>query len=204
MQGRLYIAGVFHNPAGLGCSEGEDWIDNDPHIWTTPFTWGICRPDIRRLVCSGDYVFFVLPKHPSYKRNGKVHQLPQMVFAYLKVGEVITHLEAYHRPELRSKRMREKIPNGNIMVNKNGKYNELDGGYHRDKFEEIKTRYVVAAQDKSEKLPIGRIRRLAPTFVSTLNTIFGTDRNTPHGIITRQGRKMSQDQVLELLSWLRN
>jgi hypothetical protein len=41
---------------------GVGWLDNDPHFWEPPPTWGICRTDSRRVVKVGDYIFFVLPK----------------------------------------------------------------------------------------------------------------------------------------------
>ena len=74
--------------------EEDVWLDNDPHFWTSPPTWGICRTDYRRTVNVGDYIFFVLPAHA---------ELPQMVYGYLRVKEKITHSQAFQRSALRSK-----------------------------------------------------------------------------------------------------
>ena len=107
MEGRIYIASSF-TEIGRGCGCGEPGrLGGDPHFWTVPPTWGICHTEYRRVLQPGDYVFYVLP------RDARV---PQMVFAYLKISEKITHLEAYQRRDLISKRMGDKNPNGNIIV----------------------------------------------------------------------------------------
>jgi hypothetical protein len=45
-----------------------------------------------------------------------------MIFGFLKVAEKISHVEAFSRADLRSKRMGNKTPNGNILVEANGRY----------------------------------------------------------------------------------
>jgi hypothetical protein len=69
VKGLLYIAGAVKTikPA----RDNSEWLPNDPHFWSNPPTWGICRNDLRRKTDVGDYVFFVL---------GKGKFLPQMVF----------------------------------------------------------------------------------------------------------------------------
>src|SRR3989344_1847713 len=86
VKGYIYIAGSFLNPDTIKCARSSNWIDNDPHIYSKPFTWGICRYDLRNAADPGDYVFFVLPKRS---------RLPQTIFAYMKISKIITHKEAY-------------------------------------------------------------------------------------------------------------
>jgi len=107
MKGYIYTAGSFVTVNRSICGQKGSWIDNDPHFWTGPPTWGICRNDLRANVDPDDMIFFVLPL------NGR-H--PQCMFAYLTIERVITHHVAYHDPLLRSKRMGNKHPNGNIIV----------------------------------------------------------------------------------------
>jgi hypothetical protein len=196
MEGRIYISGVFTTVNRSKCGGGVGWLDNDPHFWTWPPTWGICRTDFRRVVKVGDYVFFVLPK---------ASELPQMVYGYFKVREkIITHMQAFRRPDLRRKRMGNKVPNGNIIVDAQGRYNRHDGGYHKDRFREIKRYYVIGDGNESEFLSEGRIRQLAPEFVAILNRVFRTRKSSVFGIIGRKGRTMSEEQVSRLLAWLRH
>ena len=55
MKGFIYIAGTFEKVSQP--KDKSDWRDNDPHFWSSPPTWGICRPDLRERVDIGDYVF---------------------------------------------------------------------------------------------------------------------------------------------------
>src|SRR3989338_2595872 len=105
IQGFIYIASAFESLTPSGCVDGEE-VDNDPHLWSEPYTWGICRPDIRNRVKGGDYVFFVL---------GSKAKLPQMIFSYIRVAEIITHYQAFQRPRLENKRMTGKKVEGNIL-----------------------------------------------------------------------------------------
>jgi len=102
MKGYIYIASAFETVNRSACGQKGAWIDNDPHFWTSPPTWGICRNDLRAGADVGDVVFFVLPRRGRH---------PQMIFGYLKIAEKISHLEAFSRPALASKRMGNKVPN---------------------------------------------------------------------------------------------
>jgi hypothetical protein len=194
MEGRIYISGVFTTVDRSKCG-GVGWLDNDPHFWNSPPTWGICRTDFRRVIKVGDYIFFVLPK---------ASELPQMVYGYFKVREKICHMQAYARRELRRKRMGNKVPNGNIIVDARGRYNQFDGGPHKDRFSEIKPYYIIGDTNESAFLSEERIRRLAPGFVGILNRVFRTREKSAFGIIGRKGRRMSEEQVGRLLAWLRH
>ena len=194
MYGYVYIARAFKNLKQSGCvAEGE--LDNDPHIWKKPYTWGICRPDMRKVVQKGDYVFFVL---------GKESNLHQMIFAYILVDEIITHEEAFHRRSLRRKRMTgKKNTEGNIIVNADGSYNKNDKGRHFSKFEKIKNEYVIANMKCSRVLNPAYIKSKSPDFMNILRTIFGKNGVIPNDIISTKGKwRMSEGQVNQLLKWL--
>ena len=200
-KGRIYISGAFRTVNPARCSAGEAWIDNDPHFWTRPPTWGICRTDLRKLVKQDDYAFFVLPKCSELGTEN------QMVYGYICARQdPITHIEAYTRPELKGKRMRRAAPgrpNGNIIVRADGRYNKLDGNEdHRRRFHRIKEYYVIGDERRSRFLKEEEIKRLAPGFPEVLRQVFGDDGRTVFDIVSKWGRVMEEDQVKGLLTWL--
>lgn len=192
MKGLMYIAGSFHTVRRSACGGGKGWIDNDPHFWTDPPTWGICRNDLRRKADLEDYVFFVLPRAANH---------PQCLFGYMKVKEKITHLDAFSRPYLRSKRMGNKNPNGNIIVTATGAYNRFDANAHRHMFDRVKLEYVIGHLSHSRILSVKDINRLAPNFMALLRKLFGTSRERPIDYISRYGRILNEKQVNQVLSW---
>jgi hypothetical protein len=192
-EGRIYISGAFKKVNRSKCGGGVGWLDNDPHFWTQPPTWGICRTDYRRVIKNGDYIFYVL---------SKASELPQMIYGYFQVKDKITHIQAFNRHELASKRMGNKNPNGNIIVDANGQYNRFDGGSHEKRFEKIKLYYVIGDESNSEFLTEKKIRQLAPSFLFTLNKIFESNENSVFKVIGRSGRRMSEKHVNQLLAWL--
>jgi hypothetical protein len=195
MKGFIYIASAFHTVNRSKCGQGGAWIDNDPHFWTKPPTWGICRNDLRRRSDRGDYIFFVLPLRGRH---------PQMIFAYMRIAEKITHLAAYRRVDLRSKRMGNKHPNGNILVDASGNYNLFDAGVHKHKFHRIKDEYAIGDPANSRILNDRAIRSLAPQFLPQLSSVIGITGNRAIDIISRKGQQLNECQIKCLLSWLAN
>ncbi len=195
MKGYIYIASAFETVSRSVCGKKGSWVDNDPHFWTCPPTWGICRNDLRAGADVGDFVFFVLPRHGRH---------PQMIFGYLKIAEKISHVEAFPRPDLRSKRMGSKMPNGNIIVDAAGAYNRFDGGAHKHMFEKIKRHYVVGSVVESRMLTSEEIRRFAPKFLGMLSSVLGVQGDRAFDIISRKGRVLTARQVKSLLAWLNN
>ena len=192
MKGLMYIAGSFHTVRRASCGGGKEWIDNDPHFWTNPPTWGICRNDLRRRAKKGDYIIFVLPKAAKH---------PQCIFGYLKLEEKVPHTSAFARRSLRSKRMGNKTPNGNIIVDESGGYNWFDGGAHRHMFDRIKDEYAIGDPSNSRILAETEINRLAPEFVPMLQRVFNSNGASPIAIISRYGRTLSPNQVRAVLEW---
>jgi hypothetical protein len=193
VKGYIYIASAFETVNRSVCGQKGSWIDNDPHFWTSPPTWGICRNDLRAKAEDGDVIFFVLPRRGRH---------PQMIFGYLTIKEIISHLDAFHREGLRSKRMKNKMPNGNIIVDARGAYSRFDGGVHRHKFEKIRRHYGVGREKDSRMLTAAEIRRLAPRFLGTLSSIIGIQGERAIDIISRKGRVLTARQVRALLTWL--
>src|SRR5260370_30924860 len=196
MKGFIYIAGSFETVNRSKCGRGKGWIDNDPHFWDDPPTWEICRNDLRRKAGNGDHIFFVLPKHARH---------PQMVFGYMRIAEeIITHVEAFDRADLAKKRMQNKNPNGNIIVNIRGAYNKFNYGAHEGIFHKIKTRYAVGDPHTSLFLNDRQIRALAPGFIKILKDVLGGSGSRPIDFISRYGRELTESQAKRFLSWLRD
>ena len=193
MKGYIYIASAFETVNRSVCGQKGSWIDNDPHFWTSPPSWGICRNDLRAKAEHGDVIFFVLPSRGRH---------PQMIFAFLKIAEIVSHSEAFGRVELRAKRMGNKMPNGNIIVDIRGNYNRFDGGVHHHKFERIKRHYAIGSESGSRMLSAAEIKRLAPTFVPTLSSIIGIEGERAIDLVSRKGRRLDEQQVRSLLRWL--
>ena len=127
-----------------------------------------------------------------------------MIFGFLNIAEKISHLDAFRRSDLRSKRMGNKMPNGNIIVRANGAYNRFDGGVHQHKFEKIRRHYAVGRDSESRMLTSSEIRRLAPAFLETLGSIVGIQGERAIDIVSRRGRELTERQVQALLAWLRS
>ena len=193
MKGYIYIARWYET---VNINSTSRHIDNDPHLWTAPPTWGICRTEYRKNVNSGDYVFFVLPKYSEYGHKN------QIIFAYLEVARTITHLQAY--TDCPHKRMQAGGQvNGNIIVNSDDSYSRYDLGAHRDKFKEIKDHYVVGNPANSELLTEEKLKRLAPNFRNVLNDTFNTVDKDVFQVISRKGRKLNAEKIFKLLDFLR-
>jgi hypothetical protein len=195
VKGYIYIASAFETVNRSICGQKGSWVDNDPHFWTSPPTWGICRNDLRAGADIGDFVFFVLPRWGRH---------PQMIFGFLKIAEKITHIEAFQQHKLRSKRMGNKMPNGNIIVDAGGGYNRFDGGVHKYKFDKIKQHYVIGREAESRMLASEEINRLATDFLEILGSILGMRADRAIDIISRKGRVLTAAQVKSLLVWLNN
>lgn len=195
MKGAIYIAGAFRTVIKSKCGCRVDSPDNDPHFWSTPPTWGICRPDLRERLDSGDYIFFVLPRKSD---------LPQSIFGYLKIDSVITHAEAYAHAGLTSKRMGNKSPNGNIIVDKCGRYNRYDGNVHKSNFDRIEKRFAVSNADDWVFLNENAIRRSAESFMPMLRRILDSDGKMPIDLISRYGKTLGEGQVKALKEWVQS
>ncbi len=193
MRGYIYIAGSFETVNRSTCGQKGSAVDNDPHFWTQPPTWGICRNDLRATAKVNDVVFFVLPKKGRH---------PQSIFGYITIERIVTHFEAYQMPHLISKRMENKTPNGNIIVNSSGGYNQFDDGAHEGNFDKIKRHYAIGNVIQSRFLTHEEICKLAPSFVVKISQTLGKSGSRPIDIISRKGALLSSSQVANLLAWI--
>src|SRR5579859_2767263 len=91
------------------------WFDKlwDPDLRASPFTWGVCRPDVRKYAQVGSHLFFV-----AYHMEGHKRQLDERYYfaAHFRVGERISHVEAVRRFPDRSNVILEHLPNGTSLA----------------------------------------------------------------------------------------
>jgi hypothetical protein len=190
--GMMYIANSFKTVERTVRARGGWPVDNDPHFWSSPPTWGICRNDLRKKAKPGQTIFFVLSKYA---------QQPQMIFGYIKIKEIVTHAAAYRK--LPHKRMGPAIPNGNIIVDAAGRYNRWDGGTHYGIFDKVRRRYAIGNASASRFLTAEQIHSKAPEFIPRLKQILSGDGTRAIDFITRAGcHALSEEQVQGLRSWI--
>lgn len=106
MDERAYLI-VYHTYPGY---PSHQWFDKlwDPDLRAAPFTWGVCRPDVRTYARVGSHLFFV-----AYHMEGHKRQLDERYYfaAHFRVGERISHVEAVRRFPDRSNIILEHLPN---------------------------------------------------------------------------------------------
>lgn len=188
----IYIANSFKTVGRTAVARGGWPVDNDPHFWNSPPTWGICRPDLRKKATPGQTIFFVLSKNSQH---------PQMIFGYLQIKRIVSHLSA-HR-SLPQKRMRGLMPDGNIIVTATGRYNRWDGQSHQHNFQKIRGKYAIGDPQHSRFLTAEQIENKAAEFLSTLGEVLGFTGTRAIDLISRAGRQSLTDvQVKALKKWV--
>jgi hypothetical protein len=107
IEGRLYVMNLNH--MGLP-------VRNDPDFLHFPFTWGVCRPDIRKSIEAGDFACFATGRNDP---NG------QRIVGIIEVEEKMDWKAARQRfPE----RIWKSTTSGNILVSASGEH--LKGAPH--------------------------------------------------------------------------
>jgi hypothetical protein len=163
----------------------------DPNLGGEQPTLGACRPDLRRKLKAGDYVFVI---------SGKVPKLNQFIMGGFEVAEIITALDAYNRfPNLRLKHLPDGQIDGNIIVDAAGNQHMLDHHDSRTFAHRIEN-YVVGKNPIVMSAPT-EIEKCRAKTMEFLSRIFGKSGDKPRDIIGRMS-KMDAEQVRALLSML--
>lgn len=184
MKGYIYITSSGTDPAA-----GQPLTD--PLFGPVP-TMGPCRPDLRRVVSPGDWIFIV---SGSVGRNVR-----QYVVGGLRVREKIDALTAYQR--FPGNRMHQGIDgrvHGNIITDADGNHHPLDG-HARETFDRRSKNYIVGDQSITMDTPQAVARARSET-TDVLGALFGTVGDRPVDIIGRNAR-MNTAQVDRLCAWL--
>jgi len=178
---------IYTMAAGADPSQG--WVMNDPIFGRTP-TLGACVPNIRRAVQEGDYIFVV---------SGRVPGQRQFVVGGFQVAEKINALAAYRRfPENRLKESPDGHVEGNVIVRADGKHHPLDD---HDNFAERIENYIVGRNPIYLETP-SEYNAARDGSLDVLADVFHRRGRRIFDIIGRY-RKMNEEQVVDLLNWMR-
>lgn len=180
IKGYIYISRT-NTDSGAGTYLNDPILDGGVSL-------GACRPDIRRLVVPGDFIFVVSGRTPSVQ---------QYIVGGFEVDTVI-HAKKAHKiyPENRLKKT-ERGLEGNIICNSSGDQHKLDK--HNNFAKRLKN-YVVGRNPKAlisdREIEIGRSETL-----NTLQRLFNKAGNRPIDIMGRWAR-LNPGQIDLLNDWL--
>ena len=172
-----------------GADPANGWKMNDPIFKGIP-TMGACRPDIRRSLEMGDYVFAI---------SGRVINVKQHVVGSFEVAQKIDALSAYKRfPENRLQQSEEGIISGNIIVDENGLQIPFD---KHTNYKKRLENYIVGVNPLFFEKE-AEMKKAKDESIQVLNSIFGKEEDSIFKIIGRFGKKLDQAQVNGLLEWM--
>lgn len=182
MVGYIYISAT-------GVDPGAGNILTDPLFGRVP-TLGACRPDIRRVVEKGDWIFVI---------SGRKKNLSQYLIGGLRVEEKIDAIAAYNRlPENRMHLDEGGHALGNIPVDSDGRQHRLDA-HSPDGFEKRAQNYIIG--DRSvELLTPEEVSLAREQTLRLMAEIRGKDGNRLIDIMGRQV-KISPEKVERVLDW---
>jgi hypothetical protein len=180
------IGEIFITRSGYDPELGK--LVKDPYLGDVP-SLGICRPDIRKRVVPGDYIFVV---------SGRVPGAQQYVIGGFEVEDKIHAMAAFRRfPEQRLKQLGGGQIGGNIIVNARGRQHRLD---EHPGFERRIDNYVIGKNPIALTTPAEIARGRAET-LDVLREIMRKHGQAPINVIGR-GSKLTEEQVLQLRDWL--
>lgn len=182
-QGYIFITKSGYDP-GVGKHIKDPYLGDIPTI-------GACRPDLRKRVQPGDYLFLV---------SGKVKNVPQYIIAAFEVDEKIDSVTAYARfPDQHLHKREDGQLDGNIILDSQGKQHPLDN--HKN-FEGRRNNYIVC---KKESLILRTSDEIlhGQNTMAILQEVFGKKGDIPRDIIGRMS-KLDDRQVSSLLNLLQS
>lgn len=180
------IGEIFITRSGYDPEKGKHV--KDPYLGANP-SLGICRPDIRKRVVEGDYLFVV---------SGKIPGVQQYVIGGFEVEQKIDAMTAYRLfPEQRLHNLDDGQQAGNIIVNSQGEHHSLDK--HKG-FERRVANYIVGRNPIALVTPEEVARGRSET-LDVLRAIMQKPGLTPIQVIGR-GSRLTEHQALELREWL--
>jgi len=164
----------------------------DPYLGPVP-SFGACRPDIRRRVVPGDYIFVV---------SGKVSEsFPQFVIGGFAVDEKLKTMAAFDRfPDQRLHVREDGQLDGNIVIESGGNQHALDT--HRTETFASRIENYIVGRDPIALTEPHEIERGRRETMDVLKSILRKPGNSPIQVIGRGGSWLNDIQVLELRDWL--
>lgn len=180
------IGEIFITRTGYDPEQGK--YVKDPYLGDVP-SLGTCRPDIRKRVVQGDYIFVI---------SGKIPGVQQYVIGGFEVEDKIDAMTAWRLfPDQRLHRRVDGQLAGNIIVDGSGGQHRLDE--HKG-FERRIENYIVGRNPVALVTPEEIARGRAET-LDVLRAIMQKPGLSPIKVIGR-GSRLTEQQVLELRDWL--
>jgi len=169
---------------------GSGKVLDDPILWGTRPTMGTCRPDLRRFVQKGDYIFVV---------SGSNKGVTQYVIGGFEVDEKIDQMRAFDRfPDNRLHFDQTNQRYGNIIINANG---EQDARDHHNKLAVRIQNYLIGVKPVVVQTPaevsIARERTLP-----ILKELFDKPDARRVSEVIGRNKKMNDKQIENLLAAL--
>jgi len=160
----------------------------DPYLGPNP-SLGACRPDIRKVLQLGDFIFVV---------SGKLKNVEQVVMGGFQIAEKISAMEAYDRfPDRRLRRLPDGQITGNIITSADGSQHPLD---NHDKFNYRTKNYIVGTNpiilQTTQEMDEGRQQTL-----DMLRSVFDKRGNSVREVIGRCSN-LNEKQILKLYDML--
>lgn len=184
MIGKLFITRSGYDPQ-LGRHVKDPYLGDSPSL-------GACRPDFRRQLKPGDYIFTV---------SGKVPRVPQFLMGGFEVAAKVHANDAYRMfPEQRLHKLEDGQLDGNVIVDAQGRQHGLDD--HKN-FVKRLDNYIIGKNPIVLATPT-EIERARRETLEVLCDVFKKRGRSPHEVISRFGRSLAEDQVQALIAWLRH
>jgi hypothetical protein len=189
MRRSLVIGKIFITRSGYDPQLGKHV--KDPYLGDVP-TIGACRPDLRKQLSPGDYIFVI---------SGKVVDVPQYVIGGFEVAQKIDARDAYRSlPDQRLRRRSDGQLTGNIIVNGEGRQSTLDD---HENFEKRLANYIIGRRPivlvSDEEIKRGREQT-----AEALREILRKRGSRPIDLVGRWGTTLNEEQVTLLSKWLRS
>ncbi len=172
-----------------GADPGIGWEMTDPIFKGIP-TMGACRPDIRRKVEQGDYIFAI---------SGKVLSVRQHIVGAFAVDKKIDALTAHALYPQNRLTFDHGKQRGNIIVDGEGKH--IEGDYHSNW--ERRTKNYIVGKDPIYFDKDAEMQRAKEETLQVLNDIFGKNEERVFDILGRFGKKIDEGQVGYILEWMK-
>jgi hypothetical protein len=182
MIGKIFITRSGYDPE-LGRHVKDPYLGANPSL-------GACRPDIRKQLRPGDHIFTI---------SGKVREAPQFVMVGFEIASKISANDAYKSlPARRLHLLKDGQLDGNIIVDSRGRQHRLDD---HQTFDRRTDNYILGTNEVVLATPeeIARGRRET---LEALQEILKVKGSAPIDIVGRWGKKLVEDQVLQLRRWL--
>ncbi len=184
MIGKIFITSSGYDPQ-LGKHVKDPYLGPDASL-------GPCRPDVRRQVKEGDYLFVI---------SGKLPNVRQFVMGGFEVEKKISAQQAYQMfPDQRLQLRSDGQLTGNIVVDANGEQHELDD-HDPATFAKRVSNYIVGTNSialaNPEEIALGRERTL-----DALREIFKKNGGSPYEIVGHYGSQLTEEQIHKLRQWL--